>query len=157
LLRTRNPEKIQDKRLRFFWREIDRDSSGNVNFEHFCTWYLKYFDPANELIEQSKTAGRKPIGHGDAMSEKDSPEKTARSRPKPGVNRPGTKERARIAAVAILEQHNSRTKEMGSASASPNGESKSGDALNDLILGQVVRLVSTTQPRNRDMRRRDTK
>jgi hypothetical protein len=40
-----------------FWKEIDRDSSGEVDFEEFCAWYLKYFSPEKESTRTSIDGG----------------------------------------------------------------------------------------------------
>jgi len=38
---------ISVARLNCFWREIDRDGSGSVDFGEFVEWYLKYFRDAD--------------------------------------------------------------------------------------------------------------
>jgi hypothetical protein len=40
-----------------FWKEIDRDSSGEVDFPEFCAWYLKYFSPEGSSTRTSIDAG----------------------------------------------------------------------------------------------------
>merc|ERR1712217_246652 len=32
-----------------FWKEIDRDNSGHVNFEEFLEWWLKHFDESGHV------------------------------------------------------------------------------------------------------------
>jgi Ca2+-binding EF-hand superfamily protein len=39
---TDSPE-VPHKVIEKFWMDIDADGSGNVNFEEFATWYLKFF------------------------------------------------------------------------------------------------------------------
>lgn len=43
LLRVSADSDISETRLMRFWTEIDADGSGEVNFEEFTEWYLKYF------------------------------------------------------------------------------------------------------------------
>lgn len=38
------------KRVRTFWREIDYDSSGVIEFDEFIPWYLRYFDPSGRSV-----------------------------------------------------------------------------------------------------------
>lgn len=45
LLRAKTQDLAKD-RMKRFWMELD-DGSGNVGFERFCCWYLKYFDPSD--------------------------------------------------------------------------------------------------------------
>lgn len=35
---------LPDSRIKAFWREIDLDGSGEVDFAEFIPWYLRYFD-----------------------------------------------------------------------------------------------------------------
>lgn len=32
-----------ESRVKFFWKEVDRDASGEVTFDEFVTWYRRYF------------------------------------------------------------------------------------------------------------------
>ncbi|CAE8639136.1 unnamed protein product [Polarella glacialis] len=38
---------LPKERISRFWKEIDQDGSGCVNFEECAEWYLKYFSPGN--------------------------------------------------------------------------------------------------------------
>merc|ERR1712072_1417728 len=60
LLRARSKDDLSEKRVFRFWKEIDRDSSGTVNFEEFAAWYLKYFNGADEKDAVSQLAD--PVG-----------------------------------------------------------------------------------------------
>jgi Ca2+-binding EF-hand superfamily protein len=44
LLRIRDETALPDSRVRSFWRELDTDSSGVIEFSEFIPWYLTYFD-----------------------------------------------------------------------------------------------------------------
>jgi len=44
LLRIRDDSALPDNRVRSFWRELDIDNSGEVEFSEFIPWYLTYFD-----------------------------------------------------------------------------------------------------------------
>merc|ERR1711990_1035060 len=37
---------MPQSRVKQFWAEIDIDGSGNVDFEEFLQWYMRYFDLA---------------------------------------------------------------------------------------------------------------
>jgi hypothetical protein len=41
----RGPYDSKQRWVKALWKEIDVEQSGSINFELFCTWYLKYFDP----------------------------------------------------------------------------------------------------------------
>jgi len=43
LLNLPNAESLPESRVRSFWRELDDDSSGIVEFHEFIPWYLGYF------------------------------------------------------------------------------------------------------------------
>lgn len=43
LLRAKSADDIPKERLKRFWSDIDRDGDGQVNFEEFFLWYLRYF------------------------------------------------------------------------------------------------------------------
>lgn len=45
LMKVKNPADVSEKKLKRYWREIDSDSSGEVNFEEFVLWYFRCFDP----------------------------------------------------------------------------------------------------------------
>ena len=56
MLRTSVSE-IPEARMLRFWQEIDSDGSGEVDFEEFASYYVKYFggdghDPARALYSQ---------------------------------------------------------------------------------------------------------
>jgi Ca2+-binding EF-hand superfamily protein len=51
LLRCKNKDDLSESRVTRFWKEIDTDCSGEVSFEEFTTWYLKYFNPENEAMK----------------------------------------------------------------------------------------------------------
>merc|ERR1711870_203703 len=40
---------LPSSRVNHFWREIDRDCSGHVNFEEFLEWWLKHFDESGHV------------------------------------------------------------------------------------------------------------
>jgi hypothetical protein len=44
LFRIPSPQGSHQKWINAQWREIDAERCGSVNFEAFCTWYVKYFD-----------------------------------------------------------------------------------------------------------------
>jgi len=41
----RGPNDSKHQWVNSLWREMDVQKSGSINFDLFCTWYLKYFDP----------------------------------------------------------------------------------------------------------------
>lgn len=43
LLEVKSADQLDTVRLQKFWKEIDVDSVGSVDFDAFCTWYMKYF------------------------------------------------------------------------------------------------------------------
>jgi hypothetical protein len=49
---TKEGDLAQDRVYRF-WKEIDQDSSGEVDFLEFGAWYLKYFSPEGEATDSS--------------------------------------------------------------------------------------------------------
>jgi hypothetical protein len=54
LYKIKLPKENELKRFNLMWREIDVEQSGSVNFEAFCDWYMKYFDPiSGDLIKGS--------------------------------------------------------------------------------------------------------
>merc|ERR1719271_1801178 len=53
LLQVKNDDDLSSARVYRFWKEIDRDSSGEVDFIEFCAWYLKYFSPEVETTQTS--------------------------------------------------------------------------------------------------------
>jgi len=53
LLNVTNEDDLSKVRVYRFWKEIDRDSSGEVDFPEFCAWYLKYFSPEVETTQTS--------------------------------------------------------------------------------------------------------
>lgn len=48
---------LSKARVYRFWKEIDRDSSGEVDFPEFCAWYLKYFSPEGVTTDTSIDGG----------------------------------------------------------------------------------------------------
>jgi len=44
LIKVPEGEELPARRVQHFWREIDRDQSGSVDFAEFLQWYHKYFD-----------------------------------------------------------------------------------------------------------------
>eukprot|EP00746_Dinoflagellata_sp_MGD_P090380 gnl/MRDRNA2_/MRDRNA2_35692_c0_seq1.p1 gnl/MRDRNA2_/MRDRNA2_35692_c0~~gnl/MRDRNA2_/MRDRNA2_35692_c0_seq1.p1 ORF type:complete len:518 (+),score=93.49 gnl/MRDRNA2_/MRDRNA2_35692_c0_seq1:90-1643(+) len=44
LLKVPPSVQLPENRVNSFWKEIDADSSGEVDFEEFLSWYRKYFD-----------------------------------------------------------------------------------------------------------------
>merc|ERR1711997_119742 len=44
LLGVKDISSLPESRIRSFWREIDVDCSGIVDFSEFIPWYLGYFD-----------------------------------------------------------------------------------------------------------------
>merc|ERR1719379_2123429 len=48
-----NKNDLSRDRVYRFWKEIDKDSSGEVDFREFCGWYLKYFSPEREATSTS--------------------------------------------------------------------------------------------------------
>jgi hypothetical protein len=53
LLNVSEEQDLARDRVYRFWKEIDRDSSGEVDFLEFCHWYLKYFSPEGEATDAS--------------------------------------------------------------------------------------------------------
>jgi hypothetical protein len=53
LLRIADENDLSAARVHRFWREIDRDGSGAVDFLEFSAWYLKYFSPEAEATSCS--------------------------------------------------------------------------------------------------------
>jgi len=47
LYRIASPKMVQKKWASSLWREIDVEKCGSINFEAFCDWYTKYFDPVS--------------------------------------------------------------------------------------------------------------
>merc|ERR1719282_30412 len=43
LMKVKDPSDISDTKLHRYWREVDLDCSGEVNFEEFLNWYIKHF------------------------------------------------------------------------------------------------------------------
>merc|ERR1719473_2521165 len=43
LLRIPEDEELPHNRLMTFWREIDSDGNGFIDFEEFLPWYITYF------------------------------------------------------------------------------------------------------------------
>jgi Ca2+-binding EF-hand superfamily protein len=52
LYRIPTPQGIHQKWINSLWREIDVEKCGSVNFEAFCDWYMKYFDPATGRLSK---------------------------------------------------------------------------------------------------------
>lgn len=50
---------LPENRVNAFWKEIDADGSGEVDFEEFLAWYRKYFDTQGDSID----AGTSTIEH----------------------------------------------------------------------------------------------
>jgi hypothetical protein len=48
-----NRNDLSRDRVYRFWKEIDKDGSGEVDFREFCGWYLKYFSPEQEATSTS--------------------------------------------------------------------------------------------------------
>lgn len=44
LMRIKNPADISAQKFRRYWREVDCDLSGSVNFDEFLLWYINFFD-----------------------------------------------------------------------------------------------------------------
>merc|ERR1712039_359317 len=44
LIGVKGEDKVPDSRVKSFWRELDIDGSGEVEFCEFIPWYLGYFD-----------------------------------------------------------------------------------------------------------------
>jgi len=44
MLRAANIGDLSEERVMGWWREIDKDGSGGVDFSEYCEWYLKYFN-----------------------------------------------------------------------------------------------------------------
>jgi len=44
LMKVPRGQELPANRLEHFWKEIDIDGSGSVNFDEFLQWYIKYFD-----------------------------------------------------------------------------------------------------------------
>lgn len=58
VLKCKSVEDISEDRVKRFWKEIDIDGSGGVTFEEFCKWYLKYFNPDEDLEDGSGPIGQ---------------------------------------------------------------------------------------------------
>jgi len=56
LLKIRDDSALPDSRVRSFWRELDTDNSGVIEFSEFIPWYLTYFD-----FQGLEKAGVSPI------------------------------------------------------------------------------------------------
>jgi len=44
LMKIPRGQELPANRLKHFWKEIDIDGSGSVDFDEFLQWYIKYFD-----------------------------------------------------------------------------------------------------------------
>jgi Ca2+-binding EF-hand superfamily protein len=53
LLGIADEKDLARDRVNRFWKEIDNDSNGVVDFLEFCAWYLKYFSPEVEATRSS--------------------------------------------------------------------------------------------------------
>jgi hypothetical protein len=53
LLNVSNDSDLSRDRVYRFWKEVDRDSSGEVDFLEFGAWYLKYFSPEADATKSS--------------------------------------------------------------------------------------------------------
>jgi len=40
-----SPNGTKQRWVKALWKEIDVEQSGSINFELFCNWYQKYYDP----------------------------------------------------------------------------------------------------------------
>jgi Ca2+-binding EF-hand superfamily protein len=47
LLGIKDKSTLPKSRIRSFWRELDNDGSGYVDFSEFIPWYVQYFDSSN--------------------------------------------------------------------------------------------------------------
>merc|ERR1719240_2120055 len=52
-----NKNDLSKDRVYRFWKEIDKDQSGEVDFPEFCAWYLKYFSPEGVATDTSIDGG----------------------------------------------------------------------------------------------------
>jgi len=53
VLHVKTANDLGEIRVTRFWKEIDKDASGEVDFHEFAEWYLKYFNPESEAGDQS--------------------------------------------------------------------------------------------------------
>jgi len=44
LMKIPRGQELPANRIQHFWQEIDADRSGDVDFDEFLRWYIKYFD-----------------------------------------------------------------------------------------------------------------
>jgi len=55
LLKVPSNVELPDNRVESFWKEIDADASGEVDFEEFLSWYRKYFDTKGGGFSRTST------------------------------------------------------------------------------------------------------
>jgi Ca2+-binding EF-hand superfamily protein len=57
VMKAKKAEDLNKDRIDKFWKEIDKDGSGDVDFSEFTEWYLKYFNPDANHVNDFNTAG----------------------------------------------------------------------------------------------------
>lgn len=55
LLKVPKHVELPENRVESFWKEIDTDGSGEVDFEEFLSWYRKYFDMTSDNYSRTST------------------------------------------------------------------------------------------------------
>ena len=44
-----------------FWKELDKDGGGDIDFGEFVGWFLKYFKPDDDEMDLNKAKGNNPV------------------------------------------------------------------------------------------------
>jgi hypothetical protein len=60
IYRIPSPNMVQRKWANSMWKEIDADNCGSINFQSFCDWYMKYFDPVSGHRLHRGVMGQRP-------------------------------------------------------------------------------------------------
>eukprot|EP00928_Gymnodinium_smaydae_P017421 TRINITY_DN16656_c0_g2_i3.p1 TRINITY_DN16656_c0_g2~~TRINITY_DN16656_c0_g2_i3.p1 ORF type:complete len:435 (+),score=73.83 TRINITY_DN16656_c0_g2_i3:81-1385(+) len=66
VLKCRNSGDLSESRVQRFWKEIDVDGNGMVDFGEFVVWYLKYFNPDGNV--DGFNYGPVEVGRGAAAT-----------------------------------------------------------------------------------------
>jgi len=64
LLKAKKESDVPAKRLMRYWKEVDQDHSGEIDFEEFFAWYLKYFYVPPDSQNSSNPAAQAYAGYG---------------------------------------------------------------------------------------------
>ena len=57
VMKAKSREDIAQDRRERFWKELDTDGSGSVDFAEFLHWYTKYFSPNDDDMDLSNAKG----------------------------------------------------------------------------------------------------